>query len=159
MKVVHTLFGLLLFAKLRTILAYGLDFNLLFYKFDFYRYFLPFERLALWLSREDHVPNTSDFLPRLHTLNKKYFYRFKPYKIFSLIIQREAMVELTNLSRNKDVVVCKPENHLYIFSLLFFWLNVLSAVSHCIPKGRHNSCTKCSPELKCAVFICLSCST
>ena len=99
-KVVHNFSSLQLSAKLRTILAYGLDFNLSFYKLDFYRYFLPFEKLALRLSRDDHVPNTSELLPRLQTLVKKYFNGFKPYKIFSPIIQCEAIDELTKLSQN-----------------------------------------------------------
>ena len=74
MKKVHTFSSLHMSAKLRTILAYGLDFNLPFYKLDFYRYFFPFEKLALRLSRDDHVPNTSELLPRLQTLVMKYFF-------------------------------------------------------------------------------------
>ena len=62
MKVVHNFSGLHFSAKLRTILAYGLDFSLPFYKLYFYRYFLPIERLVLRLSRDDHVPNTSELI-------------------------------------------------------------------------------------------------
>ena len=39
----------------------------------------------------------------------KYFYNFKPYKIFSAIFSRNDVCELKKLGKNKNIVVCKPD--------------------------------------------------
>ena len=39
----------------------------------------------------------------------KYYYSFKPFKVFSAVFSRQDVLELKKLASNKDVVVCKPD--------------------------------------------------
>jgi len=94
--------------RVKFLLAFGLDFNLPIHKLNFFRYFLHFEQLVGRLSRKT-CENLEEFTEKLRSLSCKYFYNFKPYKIFSAIFSRQDIKTLQQFSRNKDVIVCKPD--------------------------------------------------
>ena len=39
----------------------------------------------------------------------KYFYNFKPYKIFSCIFNKSDILELKTFGNNKDIIVTRPD--------------------------------------------------
>ena len=65
---------------------------------DFYRCFLPLEKLVSRLNNKNHVLNNSEFFPRPETLVKKYYYEFKPYKVFSSVFGKNDIAALKQLS-------------------------------------------------------------
>ena len=96
--------------RLKTILAFGLDFALPVYNIDFYRYFLAFEKLVF--SVKDKCSSDTgfkEFLRETKNLALRYFHSFKPYKVFSTIVTREDLNLLRNLSKNKELIICKPD--------------------------------------------------
>jgi len=94
--------------RLKHLLAFGLDFGLPSYKLCFYNYFLSFEKFFTRLRMGD-CNNVTEFSDRLRALALKYFYNFKPYKIFSAIFTAPDLKLLRNLASNKEVIVCKPD--------------------------------------------------
>ena len=70
-KVVHNFSSLCVSGKLKTVVAFGLDFKLPVLKLDFLGYFLPFYKLALSQQRNIHVSNSGELLPCLQVLVKK----------------------------------------------------------------------------------------
>ena len=97
--------------RLRTILAFGLDFGLPVTKLNFYQYFLKFEELYHNLCRDNIVESEScqEFKKQLQGIANKYFYNFKPYKIFSAIFCKSDISSLKALGRNKEVIVTRPD--------------------------------------------------
>ena len=97
--------------RLRTLLAFGLDFCLPVYKLNYHKYFLKFERFFhnVMNNKNVHCTNPSEFQSNLRTLAYKYFYNFKPFKVWSDIFKSSDIKLLRKLAANKDVVVCKPD--------------------------------------------------
>jgi len=108
-RVVQNYSSISLSPRLRTILAYGLDFCLPVYKVDFYKYFLFFEKLAFSLKHCSAIENSAELLNCIQSTAFKYFYNFKSSKVFSSVFTRDDIAELKKLGRNNDVVVCKPD--------------------------------------------------
>ena len=50
-----------------------------------------------------------DFIHQLHFLTYKYYYNFKPHKVFSSIFSRNDLFLLETLSLNKNILVTKPD--------------------------------------------------
>lgn len=97
--------------RIKTLLAYGLDFCLPVYKIDFYNYFLSIESLVsrikfLNLHKDVNFP---EFLNKLHAISYKYFYNFNSFKVFSAVFSKEDVDSLKSLSSNDRIVVCKPD--------------------------------------------------
>ena len=91
-------------------LAFGLDFGLPIYKINYFQYFLKFESLFGRLKKlELSTVNIDELKNKLHFLAYKYFYNFKPFKIFSCIFNRNDIANLRSLPRNKDIIICKPD--------------------------------------------------
>lgn len=108
--VVHNFSSVVLSHRLKTLLSFGLDFCLPVYKINFYQYFLSFEKLAYNLKRKfNDNPNLPMFLEQLQSISFKYFYGFKPFKVFSSVFTKGDVVELRTLALNKDVIVTKPD--------------------------------------------------
>ena len=61
------------------------------------------------LSTHSDGVNISEFKVKLQHIASKYFFNFKPYKVFSSIFKRNAITELKNLATNKDIISCSPE--------------------------------------------------
>ena len=110
-KVVFNYSKLQLSFRMRTLLAYGLDFCLPVYKLNFYKYFLPIESLVSRLKflKLNNDVNFSEFLNKLHAISHKYFYNFNSYKVFSAVFTKKDVSDIRNLSRNNEIIVCKPD--------------------------------------------------
>ena len=73
--------------RIKTLLAYELDFCLPVYKIDFYKYFLPIESLIARMKflNFDSGVDFSEFLNKLHSLSFKHYHSFNPFKVFSSV--------------------------------------------------------------------------
>lgn len=98
-------------ARLKILLSFGLDFGLPVYKLDFYEYFLSFERLASIL--KNHTVATpftfNEVKKSLHTLSYKYFYGFKPFKVFSSVFSKADVNAIKSFASDKSIIVSKPD--------------------------------------------------
>ena len=106
-KVVFNYSSVTLSERMKTLLAFGLDFNLPVYKINYYQYFLKFERLLLSL-KNANCTNITEFKLQLKSLANKYYYGFKSHKIFSAISKHDISL-LRSLACNKDIIVNKPD--------------------------------------------------
>ena len=94
----------------QTLLAFGLGFCLPMYKLSFYQYFLPLESLVYWLkSKYGSGQKLWDFMCELQNSSFKYFYNFKPLKIFSPISTQGDIQSLKSFAYNKDIIITKPD--------------------------------------------------
>ena len=63
-------------------------------------------RVTHWIiSLQGQLPDKSV----LHNLAYKVFYNFKPHKVFSPIFNKHDIKTLRNLSRDKSIVICRPD--------------------------------------------------
>ena len=96
--------------RLKTILSLGLDFSLPIYSLNFYKYFLSFEKLVFNMKEKcNDDQSLANFIRETRNVALKYFYNFKPFKVFSSIIKKNDFKLLRELGRNKDIVVCRPD--------------------------------------------------
>ena len=107
--VVHNFSSAILSPRIKTLLAFGLDFALPVYKQDFYKYFISFEKIAFHLKSFTDDKNFSDFSQKLKFIAQKYFSKFKIYKSFSPVISKDDIQQLKEFSNNQEVIVCKPD--------------------------------------------------
>ena len=109
-EVISNYSSLELSPRLRTLLAFGLDFCLPVYRLNFYQFFLPLETIAYKLKKKfSSQQNFSEFLQQFQTTAFKFFYSFNPHKIFSAIIKKGDIQLLKNLASNEDVIVVRPD--------------------------------------------------
>ena len=96
--------------NIKTILAFGLDFCLPIYKLNYYKFFLPLEKVVSHLKDKFGSKNTfPDFLREIQSTSFRYYYGFKSEKIFSAFFDKRAIGLLKNFSQNKDIIVTKPD--------------------------------------------------
>ena len=78
---------------------------------NFYEYFLLFERLASILHNQPTVAPFSfnEVKKSLHTLAYKYFYGFKPFKVFSSVFSKADVNTIKSFAADKSIVVSKPD--------------------------------------------------
>ena len=110
-KVIFNLSSRILTTKEKNLLAYGLNFNLPIFKLDFFSFFLSFERLNRIL-KDKPIYNSHQYPSLksiLHNLAYKTFYNFKPHKMFSPIFSKNDIKTLKTLSRDKTLVICRPD--------------------------------------------------
>ena len=108
-KVIFNYSSIILPSRLKFLLAFGLDFCLPIYKLNFYKYFICFEKLSMNLKNESCVGNFNEFRDQLKSLAFKYFYSFKPYKIFSSVFKQSDFSLLKKFASNPDIVISKPD--------------------------------------------------
>ena len=97
-------------SKVKVMLAYGLDFCLPIRNLKYIQYFFPFEKLAASLKHKlESDPIFPDFIKEPKNTTFKYFYNFKPYKIFSPIFNQNDMKLLKQFASEPDIVVSKPD--------------------------------------------------
>ena len=113
-KVIFNYSNRLLTPKEEGLLAFGLNFKLPHFKIDYFKYFLAFENLYQVLRKqstyqEDQQPSLSS---TLQSIAFKAFYNFKPYKVFSPIFSKSDINILRNLSKDKNIVICRPDKGL-----------------------------------------------
>ena len=89
-SVVYNYSSITISHKLKTLLAFGLDFALPVYKINFFSYFMKFESLVVKLKKLVCTEiNFNEFLKNLQTLSYKYYYNVKSYKVFTVIFGRK----------------------------------------------------------------------
>ena len=92
-------------------LSFGLKFDLPVHKLSFYKYYLIFGKLINSLKPFQLSSNITfdDVVKSIQSLAHKYYYNFKPFKVFSAIFNKNDVKLLKSLSENKDLVVCKSD--------------------------------------------------
>ena len=110
-RVIHNFSDRQLTTREQTLLAYGLNFKLPIFKLDFFNYFLSFEKIHQQLKKEPTVNknNQASLKAQLHNLAFKYFYSFKPQKVFSPIFSRSDFKILKSISQDKSITICRPD--------------------------------------------------
>ena len=118
--------------RLKTLLAFGLDFGLPIFKLNFYNYFLKFENLAnnikFKFANNNHV---DEVLNNIQSVAFKYFYGFKSFKVFSSIFTKFDITLLKQFGSNPNIVVCKPDkgNGIVILDRNIYVEKVLNIIS------------------------------
>ena len=100
--------------RIKFILAFGLDFRLPVFKLNFTRFFHSFENfiyIVKGVSKSIHNDEFgfNKFINEIKLLSNKFYYNFKPYKVFSSIITKADIILLKKFSSNDSIVVCKPD--------------------------------------------------
>ena len=109
--VIHNLSSKPVPARVRTLLAFGLDFRLPVWKLNFFQYHLAFERLISSLSSLPLRENLCfDGVKRgVVSICQRYFQGFDASKGFSPIFSRHDISLLRSYSSDKSIVVTKPD--------------------------------------------------
>ena len=107
-SVIFNFSSIVLTDRLKRALAFGLDFGLPNYRLDFQKYFLCFEKLIFTL-RSSHCSNIGEFSHQLKSLAYKYYYNFKPSKIFSPVLSNTDIKSLRTLAKDESIVVSRPD--------------------------------------------------
>ena len=108
-EVVHNYSSQILNPRVKTLLAFGLEFALPVHKLNFYKYFISFEKIAYNLKSFMSDKNFSDFSQKLKFIAQKYFSKFKLCKSFSPVISHDDIKQLRELSMKKELIICKPD--------------------------------------------------
>lgn len=97
--------------RMKSLLAFGLDFCLPVYKINFYEYFLAFESLFNRIrSRQEYSNiNKDEFINKYYSLANRYFYNFKSQKVFSAFHTKQCLEDLKALGRKRDIIISKPD--------------------------------------------------
>ena len=98
--------------KERNLLTLGLNFKLPIYRLNFFDYFLSFENLYNYLSKFDifNPHDTPNILKNtLHNIAHKYFYKFKPNKVFCPFFSKHEINILRNLAKDRSITICRPD--------------------------------------------------
>ena len=107
-KVIFNFSSAVLSLKLKKLLAFGLDIGMPVFKLNYIKYFLSFEKIANYLQNMDCIGDRTEFKEILRMTANKFFYAFKPSKIFS-VMTREDVKLLKEFSSNKNILVTKPD--------------------------------------------------
>ena len=92
------------------ILSLGLDFSLPVFDLDHNKYFLKFEKFAYQIKNlSTQSTDFSTVKSFIKQVAYKYFYKFNPYKIFHPFFHKEDMKIIKKLSKNKSLIICKPD--------------------------------------------------
>ena len=107
-RVIHNFSSVFIPERVKFLLAFGLDFCLPTFKLDFYKYFLSFEKL-LAVTKNIECQNKIELQNSIKSVALKYYYNFKPHKIFSSVIGKFDISLLKKFSSNKTICVMKPD--------------------------------------------------
>ena len=110
-KVIFNFSNRTLSNKEQSLLAFGLNFKIPIFNLNYFKYFLAFENLYKTLTNQPQY-NENKNPPLKSTIKSiacRYFYNFKPYKIFSPIFNKSDIKTLRNLSNDSSIVICKPD--------------------------------------------------
>ena len=97
--------------KEQSLLAFGLNFKLPIFRLNYFKYFLAFENLYRTLVKQPQY-NSESQPPLKSTIKSiacRFFYNFKPYKIFSPIFNKSDIQTLRNLSSDSSIIISKPD--------------------------------------------------
>ena len=109
--VIHNLSSKNLPARVRTLLAFGLDFRLPVWKLNFFNYHLAFEKMLNAVSSLPLRENVcfDDVKRSVASICQRYFQSFDPSKIFSPIFTRSDLSLLRNFSSDSSIVITRPD--------------------------------------------------
>ena len=109
-KIVHNYSSITIPSRIKTLLAFGLDFQLPIYKLDFCKFFTPIEKIAHSLSNE-RSHDIPEFYEKLRQISYKFYYSFKPTKVFSAIFGKCEINLLREFSRKHkgSIVISTPD--------------------------------------------------
>ncbi|NJN44452.1 MAG: hypothetical protein HC806_06855 [Anaerolineae bacterium] len=108
-KVVLNFSSVTLPHRLRTLLAFGLDFCLPVYRINFSTYYLGFERLISGVRRLGTTSDQMEAINSIKGLAHKFYHGFNKSKVFSSIIQAGDIALLKSFGMRQDIVVCRPD--------------------------------------------------
>ena len=110
-RVVHNFSSVKLPDRIRFLLAFGLQFNLPVFKLDFFKYFHPLEKITFSLNSKNCYGDKSEFLEKMKHYVNKFYYSFKPSKVFSPIFSASDIHLLKSFSKDHrdQIVVSKPD--------------------------------------------------
>ena len=97
--------------RVKTLLAFGLDFRLPVWKLNFFHYHLAFEKL---ISNIASLPLREclcfdDVKRAIVSISHRYFHNFSPSKVFSPIFSREDVSLLRRFASDKSLVITRPD--------------------------------------------------
>ena len=110
-RVIHNLSSKPIPDRIRTLLAFGLDFRLPVWKLNFFQFHLSFEKLLNSLSSLPLPENAcfDELKCRIVSLCHKYFHSFNASKVFSPIFSHSDVTLLRRFSSDKSIVVTRPD--------------------------------------------------
>ena len=110
-KVIFNLSSRTLSSRIKTLLAFGLDFKLPVWKLCFYDYFLHFETLFQSISSLP-LPSRFDFQDvrqKIRTVSYKFYNTFRSSKVFSPIFSRSDVKLLKDFASDTSIIVTRPD--------------------------------------------------
>ena len=110
-RVIHNLSSKPLPSRVKTLLAFGLEFKLPVWKLSFFHYHLSFEKLLSALSNLPLRESVNfDVVKRgIVSICQRYFQSFDSSKVFSPIFSRADVDLLRKFASDKSIVVTKPD--------------------------------------------------
>ena len=110
-RVIHNLSSRPVPERIKTLLAFGLDFKLPVWKLNFFHYHLAFEKLINVLSSLPLRESVSfDVVKRsIFSISQRYFHNFDASKVFSPIFSRGDIARLRKFASDKSIIVTKPD--------------------------------------------------
>ena len=109
-NVIYNFSSVQLSHRIRTLLAFGLDFCLPVFNLNYYKFFVPIENFASSIEDKFRTsPNFNLCMKSLQSISNKYFYGFKSYKIFSSVFDKNDINKIRSLASNKNIIVSKPD--------------------------------------------------
>ena len=110
-KVIFNLSSKNISRRVKTLLAFGLEFKLPVWKLNYYKYFLCYERLITSISSLPLPPRFRfcDVKQRLRTIAYNYYHSFKPSKVFSSVFSKGDLAILKEFAADSSIVVTRPD--------------------------------------------------
>ena len=110
-KVIFNFSDRILSHKERWLLSFGLNFKLPVFKLNFYSYYHKFESFYQQLLKLPHYRcnGVLSLKSYLQPLINKFYFNFKPYKVFSPIIKKDDIKILRNLSKDNTITITRPD--------------------------------------------------
>ena len=78
------------------------------YKINYFKYFCSFEKL-LHCTKSFNCSNYNVFVNSLRGIANKYYYNFKPHKVFSSVFSKADISLIRKFASDKTVIVTKPD--------------------------------------------------
>ena len=94
--------------RVRYLLAFGLDFGLPVFRLNFVKHFHCFEKLSNYFRNVSTSDDHKNLCRALKHVSHKFFYNFKPSKIFSIFSKNDIRL-LKCFSTSNDIIVSKPD--------------------------------------------------
>ena len=110
-KVIFNLSSKPLPKRIKTLLAFGLDFKLPIWNLKFHNYFLCFEKVVQSIINLPLPPRFTiqDVKQKIRTLSYKTFHGFRSSKVFSSVFSKADVKRLRDFAADSSLVVTKPD--------------------------------------------------